>query len=419
MAFANAYDIAQPSAPASSYFDVYGAAAGQPSTSGDREDAAILYAQHARELELFHLQQQIQERQVIENEARTRLLDYAARNQIQEYERARIEMALLAEIHQRDREARMLSQHEIDAAAAQNLQDQHFTEYMAQQKDQAMGYDSTPPHRWLPADLNETSALTEMKTDSTTLKKSPSSFKDDAAESVQKKEPASKKQSSPIKAHPPKKDPPPKKVPSPEKGPPPRKESTKKKRAPQKEEGDSKAPQMREGENRASQKDERENTAPQKEEGEKMAQKKEEVQLPLGTPSPSLQLALSTLDKKIASAERSSTASKKRKTPSKSSGAAVINGIQSKKARKSPSGSAGGKTSTSPSNMLPVKQKTGVPSMDDIVPDITDVQYENAKALMTVFCKVPFLAEFSRPVSLLHPEVCKIYLYSVSLLRKK
>ena len=33
------------------------------------------------------------------------------------------------------------------------------------------------------------------------------------------------------------------------------------------------------------------------------------------------------------------------------------------------------------------------------------MQYENVEALMDVFCKVPLLAEFSRPVILLHPEV--------------
>ena len=36
---------------------------------------------------------------------------------------------------------------------------------------------------------------------------------------------------------------------------------------------------------------------------------------------------------------------------------------------------------------------------------ITDAEYDNLEALMKQFCRVPLLAEFSRPVSLLHPEV--------------
>jgi hypothetical protein len=36
---------------------------------------------------------------------------------------------------------------------------------------------------------------------------------------------------------------------------------------------------------------------------------------------------------------------------------------------------------------------------------ITKEEYENLEALMVQFCRVPLLAEFSRPVSLLHPEV--------------
>jgi hypothetical protein len=38
-------------------------------------------------------------------------------------------------------------------------------------------------------------------------------------------------------------------------------------------------------------------------------------------------------------------------------------------------------------------------------PGITDEEYENLEALMIQFCRVPLLAEFSRPVTLLHPEV--------------
>jgi hypothetical protein len=52
----------------------------------------------------------------------------------------------------------------------------------------------------------------------------------------------------------------------------------------------------------------------------------------------------------------------------------------------------------------PVSVKLG-PSLDDPVPEITDKEYSNLEDLMVQFCRVPLLAEFSRPVSLLHPEV--------------
>jgi hypothetical protein len=38
-------------------------------------------------------------------------------------------------------------------------------------------------------------------------------------------------------------------------------------------------------------------------------------------------------------------------------------------------------------------------------PTISAVQYRSLESLLTQFCRVPLLAEFSRPVSLLHPEV--------------
>ena len=49
-----------------------------------------------------------------------------------------------------------------------------------------------------------------------------------------------------------------------------------------------------------------------------------------------------------------------------------------------------------------------VPLTED-APDITSDEYANLDALMTQFCKVPLLAEFSRPVSLLHPELTAVY----------
>jgi hypothetical protein len=45
------------------------------------------------------------------------------------------------------------------------------------------------------------------------------------------------------------------------------------------------------------------------------------------------------------------------------------------------------------------------PTLDDPVPPITEDEYENVVALMEQFCRVPLLAEFSRPLSQLHPEV--------------
>jgi hypothetical protein len=43
--------------------------------------------------------------------------------------------------------------------------------------------------------------------------------------------------------------------------------------------------------------------------------------------------------------------------------------------------------------------------LNEDTPGITDEEYENLEALMIQFCRVPLLAEFSRPVTLLHPEV--------------
>jgi hypothetical protein len=52
---------------------------------------------------------------------------------------------------------------------------------------------------------------------------------------------------------------------------------------------------------------------------------------------------------------------------------------------------------------------SAIPTMEDPVKPITDVEYENLEALFVQFCRVPLLAEFSRPVALLHPEVSEIY----------
>ena len=53
----------------------------------------------------------------------------------------------------------------------------------------------------------------------------------------------------------------------------------------------------------------------------------------------------------------------------------------------------------------PKKRDPSVPTMDDPIKPITAAEYENLQGLMEHFCRVPLLAEFSRPVSLLHPEV--------------
>lgn len=43
--------------------------------------------------------------------------------------------------------------------------------------------------------------------------------------------------------------------------------------------------------------------------------------------------------------------------------------------------------------------------LGETVPAIKEAEYENLQELMTQLCRVPLLAEFSRPVSILHPEV--------------
>lgn len=318
----------------------------------ERGEAAIeiLYAQRARELELFHLQQQMQERQSIENEARTRLLDYTARNQIQEFERSRIEMALIAEIHQRDQEVRMeaersrgfnlgevrsnangiLSPHELDtAAAAQNIQDHQLVAaaYLAQQN----------------------------------------------AKHVNKISSVAKKQSSPTK------------TPAPGKVQPTKKknDSLKKKEASTKDEGEKNLIEEETYE------------ALLTEEGGDGTQQKNDTTIRSGNSSENIVEGNETAEK--------FSAPKKRKTPSKSPGSGATS--DKKKARKSVNNSVLEKPTMSNPNSSLGSRKAGVPSMDDIVPEITNVQYENVQAIMNVFCKVPFLAEFSRPVSLLHPEV--------------
>lgn len=49
------------------------------------------------------------------------------------------------------------------------------------------------------------------------------------------------------------------------------------------------------------------------------------------------------------------------------------------------------------------------PTMDDPVQPITEAEYYNLDQMMEQFCRVPLLAEFSRPVALLHPELMSAY----------
>lgn len=63
------------------------------------------------------------------------------------------------------------------------------------------------------------------------------------------------------------------------------------------------------------------------------------------------------------------------------------------------------KRKRSPAQKKSSKSQKGIPTMNDPVQPITAAEYENLKSLMIQFCRVPLLAEFSRPVSLLHPEV--------------
>ncbi|GAX14571.1 hypothetical protein FisN_6Lh349 [Fistulifera solaris] len=52
---------------------------------------------------------------------------------------------------------------------------------------------------------------------------------------------------------------------------------------------------------------------------------------------------------------------------------------------------------------------TGSNLLSRPVDPVSEVEWENLDALMNQFCRVPLLAEFSRPVSLLHPELISTY----------
>jgi len=97
-----------------------------------------------------------------------------------------------------------------------------------------------------------------------------------------------------------------------------------------------------------------------------------------------------------------------------------------KKSKSKAAGTGKGKTGASPSGKAkkaaatkrksPSKDAAGgaalraaMPSLEDPVPPITDQDYANLEALMIQFCRVPLLAEFSRPLSMLHPELVTVY----------
>jgi len=91
--------------------------------------------------------------------------------------------------------------------------------------------------------------------------------------------------------------------------------------------------------------------------------------------------------------------------------------IKKKKKKTTPSSSSTKKPTTkkTPVKRTPKKGSTSPlnsgtqPYLSEQVPSITDAEYANLDLLMEQFCKVPLLAEFSRPISLLHPELVPIY----------
>lgn len=82
-----------------------------------------------------------------------------------------------------------------------------------------------------------------------------------------------------------------------------------------------------------------------------------------------------------------------------------------KPTKKSPASS---KKSTSSATTKSIAIDMMNPSLNDPVDPITEAEYKNLAHLFEYFCKVPLLAEFSRPVTLLHPELMAIYSKIVS-----
>ncbi len=103
---------------------------------------------------------------------------------------------------------------------------------------------------------------------------------------------------------------------------------------------------------------------------------------------------------------KSATPRKRKKSSSSSSTPAA----NKKKSIRSTSQQKTPKTPKTPTTLIPVSLTSGShPNLHEEVPKITKAEYTNLDALMSQFCKVPLLAEFSRPVSLLHPELIPLY----------
>lgn len=101
-----------------------------------------------------------------------------------------------------------------------------------------------------------------------------------------------------------------------------------------------------------------------------------------------------------ASAPASASSTRKRKGSSSKS--------PRKTSAKTPKRNTVTKRKSSTNNNVP-DLKSAQPALHIHMPEITEEEYDNLNSLMTQFCKVPLLSEFSRPISLLHPELVPIY----------
>jgi len=137
-------------------------------------------------------------------------------------------------------------------------------------------------------------------------------------------------------------------------------------------------------------------------------------------PSSKKKAATASKKKKAAETPKKRKAPPKKKTPVKKTSKSQTSKSQTSKSQTSKS-----QTSKSPSssnsrspktpigtathNLYALNPKLPVPTMDDAVDPITEAEYGKLEALMEQFCRVPLLAEFSRPVALLHPELMTAY----------
>ncbi len=124
-------------------------------------------------------------------------------------------------------------------------------------------------------------------------------------------------------------------------------------------------------------------------------------------PSPDSPLGIQVPASPIVSSSQTSSKKKKKATPSSNKDKDSSNNSSSKK--------GGGSAKKTPSKRTPKKAAVisldsgSMPNLNSDVPPITKEEYANLDQLMTQFCKAPLLAEFSRPVSLLHPELSSLY----------